>query len=96
MMHIRWAPLSGALWEKGWLTHCKMMISPFFGTFLSGKQKDFFSGRLLGGCFILGGPGPGPRDFTLGQLSIEFVNVGGWLTSGDLAFDSCAQFLAVA
>ena len=31
-------------------------------------------------------PGPGPRDITLGQLSIEFINVGGWLTSGDLAF----------
>ena len=41
-------------------------------------------------------PGPGSRVFTPGQLSIEFVNVGGWLTSGDLALDSCAQFLAVA
>ena len=29
-------------------------------------------------------------------MSVEFVNVGGWLTSGDLALDSCAQFLAVA
>ena len=29
-------------------------------------------------------------------MSIEFVNVGGWLTFGDLALDSCAQFLAVA
>ena len=27
-------------------------------------------------------PGPGPRVFPPGQLSIEFVNVGGWLTSG--------------
>ena len=41
-------------------------------------------------------PGPGPRFFTPDQLSIEFANVGGWLTSGDLALDSCAQFLAVA
>ena len=41
-------------------------------------------------------PGPGPRVFTPGQLSIEFVDVGGWLTHGDLALDSCAQFLAVA
>ena len=41
-------------------------------------------------------PGPGPRDIITGQLSIEFINVGGWLTSGDLAMDSCAQFLAVA
>ena len=42
-------------------------------------------------------PGPGPRVFTPGgQLSIEFAYVGGWLTSGDFALDSCAQFLAVA
>ena len=40
-------------------------------------------------------PGPGPRFFTPGQLSIEFVNIGGWLTCGDLALDSCVQFLAV-
>ena len=41
-------------------------------------------------------PGPGPRNIVPGQLSIEFINVGGWLTSGELALDSCAQFLAVA
>ena len=29
-------------------------------------------------------------------MSVEFANVGGWLTSGDFASDSCAQFLAVA
>ena len=33
-----------------------------------------------------------PTVFSPGQLSIEFVNVGGWLT----CVDSCAQFLAVA
>ena len=41
-------------------------------------------------------PGLGPRVFTPGRLSVEFVHVGGWLTYGDLALDSCAQFLAVA
>ena len=41
-------------------------------------------------------PGPGKRSFIPGQLSIEFANIGGWLTYGDLAMDSCAQFLAVA
>ena len=41
-------------------------------------------------------PGPGKRCPTPGQLSIEFVNVGGWLTYGDLALDSCALFLSVA
>ena len=37
-----------------------------------------------------------PSAFHSGQLSIKFVYVGGWLTSGDSALDSCAQFLAVA
>ena len=41
-------------------------------------------------------PGPEKKRFPPGQLSVEFVNVGGWLTYGDLALDSCAQFLAVA
>ena len=41
-------------------------------------------------------PGAGPRSFIPGQLSVEFVNVGGWLTSGELALDSCAQFFVVA
>ena len=41
-------------------------------------------------------PGPGVRYFSSHQLSIEFLNVGGRLTFGDLALDWCAQFLAVA
>ena len=41
-------------------------------------------------------PGLGQRFSSPGQLSVEFVNVGGWLTHGDLALDSYAQFLAVA
>ena len=48
---------------------------------------------------MLGEPGIqglGKRYFTPGQLSVEFVNVGGCLTYRDLAMDSCAQFLAVA
>ena len=40
-------------------------------------------------------PGPWKRFFTPSQFSVEFVNVVGWLTCGDLATDSCAQFLAV-
>ena len=39
-------------------------------------------------------PGSGSWCFSLDQLSIEFVFVGCWLILGDLALDSCAQFLA--
>ena len=81
------------------------MLSLFW-TFLFGEQKDNFlfffgEGGGRGGIlwmFHIGRarhPVPGPRSFIPGQLSIEFVNVGVWLTHGDLALDSCAQFLAV-
>ena len=45
--------------------------------------------------------GPGTRGLVLvffipGQLPVEFVNIGGWLISADVAMDSCAQFLVVA
>ena len=97
-MHIRWAPLSGHYGRKAGKSIMRPRFHPFW-TILFGKQKDFlfFWGVI---CWMLHigrarHPGPGPRDIP-GQLSIEFINVGGWLTSGDLAMDSCAQFLAVA
>ena len=37
-------------------------------------------------------PGSGSRS----KGSVEFVNVGCWLANGDVALDSCAQFLAVS
>ena len=81
--------------------HCKTMFSPFLGRFflVSKRTLLFFGRRVILWMVHIGRtrhPGRGPRSFTPGQLSIEFVNVGGWLTSGDLALDSCAQFLAVA
>ena len=76
------------------------MVSPFLGRFflVSKRTIYFFWGVLLWVLYIgrARHPGPGPRVFTLGELSIEFANVCGWLTFGDLALDSCAQFLAVA
>ena len=41
-------------------------------------------------------PGPVIGNDPVEHLSVEFVNVGGWLTNGDMALDSGAQFLAVA
>ena len=89
-----------AFWEKGWQKHGKTMISPFLGRFfLVSKRTIFFFWEVLLWVLYIGRarhPGPGPRVFTPGQLSIEFANVGGWFTSGGFALDSCAQFLAVA
>ena len=88
-----------AFWEKGWQKYYETMISPLFGRFFLVSKRTFFSEGFSVGCYILGGPGIlglALAIFVPGQLSIEFINVGGWLTSGDLAMDSCAQFLAVA
>ena len=99
-MHIRWAPLIGKFGGKA----VKNTVRPWFPPFLdvsfwyvNGPFTFFW--EVVVWMLHIGRarhPGPGQRSFTHGQLSIEFANVGGWLTSGDLALDSCAQFLAVA
>ena len=69
--------------------HCKITFSPVFGRFfLVSKRTFFFFGLVLLWMFHIGR--------APGQLSIEFVNVGGWLTSGIWLGISCAQFLAIA
>ena len=40
--------------------------------------------------------GPVVGNDPVDHLSVEFVNVGGWPTDGNMALDSGAQFLAVA
>ena len=40
-------------------------------------------------------PGPGTSSYPPG-FSIEFLNVGGWLSRGDLVLESSAHFLAIA
>ena len=85
---------------KGWQKHCRTTFSPLLGRlFLVSKRTFYFFWGVI--CWMLHigrarHPGPGPSNIVPGQLSIEFINVGGWLTFGDLALDSCAQFLAVA
>ena len=89
---------NGAFRGKDWQKHYKNMFSPFLDvSFWSAKGHFCFFREFILWMFHIGWarhPGPGP--FIPGQLSTEFVNVGGWLTSGDLALDSCAQFLAIA
>ena len=98
MIHIRWAPLTRHFGRKALLKHCKTMFPLILDVsfwYVNG-QITFFGGVLLWVVNIGRARHPGQRSFTPGQLSIEFANVGGWLTSGDLALDSCAQFFAVA
>ena len=79
---------------KGWQRCHETTFSPLFGRFFLECKKTFhfFGGYMLdASCW----EGWASRAWP-SQLSIEFINVGGWLTFGDLALDSCAQFLAVA
>ena len=39
---------------------------------------------------------PGPRSPPSSSFSIEYINVGGWLSNGDYALESSADFIAVA
>ena len=80
--------------------HCKTTVSPRDKcVFLVSKRTLYFFWGVVIWMLHIGRarhPGPGRRPFISSQLSIKFANIGGWLTYGDLAMDSCAQFLAVA
>ena len=61
------------------------------------RSLRFFWGLIL---WMLGigrarHPGPCTSSYPYG-FSIEFLNVGGWLSRGDLALESNAHFLAIA
>ncbi len=90
----------GAYGGKSGQNHCKTTVSPLSkSVFLVSKRTLYFFWGMVVWMLHIGRarhPGPGRRTFIPGQLSIEFANIGGWLTYGDLAMDSCAQFLAVA
>ena len=57
----------------------------------------FFWGLILWMLSIGGARHPGPCTSSYPSgFSIEFLNVGGWLSRGDLALESTAHFLAIA
>ena len=77
----------GAFLGKYGLINCKT-------TFLPLANGPYFSfGDWWSGCCT--SVGPVRNRGTPGHLAVEFVNVGGWLTHGDMSMDSCAHFLAV-
>ena len=100
MMHIRRVSLKGHMGGKSAQIYRKTTVSTRGKcVFLVSKRTLYFFWEVVVWMLHIGRawhPGPGKRSFIPGQLSIEFANIGGWLTYGDLALDSCAQFLAVA
>ena len=96
-------PPKGPFWESSWQTQCKTRYSPKVGfllpyTFPVFKMSlRFFWGLILWMLSIgrARHPGPCTSSYPSG-FSIEFLNVGGWLSRGDLALESTAHFLAIA
>ena len=94
---------NGAFWESSWQKQYKTRYSPLVGFllpytfFISKRSLRLFWGLLIWMLSIgrARHPGPGTSSYPPG-FSIEFLNVGGWLSSGDLALESSAHFLAVA
>ena len=84
---------------KGWQSHCKTTVSPCLSVFFWLTKDSILFGRVgdMDAPYQWGWTSWSWQTvFTPGQLSVEFVNDGGSLTCGDLAMDSCAQFLAAA
>ena len=96
-------PPNGAFWVSSWQKQCETRYSPFVGfllpyTFLVSKRSLRFFWGLLIWMLSIGRaryPGPGTSSYPP-AFSIEFLNVGGWLSRGDLALESSAHFLVVA
>ena len=75
-------------------TNGKTSFSPF-GVFLfSRNSRERFWGLVFWHLWIGRARHPGPSS-NLPHLGIEVLNVGGWLTHGDLALDTGVDFLAV-
>ena len=89
----------GDSWQKHYETRCPPLVGfllPY--TFLvSNRSLRCFWGLLVWMLSIgrARHPGPGTSSYPP-RFSIEFLNVGGWLSRGDLALESSAHFLAVA
>ena len=94
---------NGAVLVNKWQMYGKTRYSSPVGFLLpfvfaaSKKSLRFFWGLILWMLSIGRARHPGPCiPSNPSGFSIEFLNVGGWLSSGDLALESKAHFLAVA
>ena len=94
IMHVWFIGLRGHFGEFAG----KNMVRPLFLLFrvflFSRNSRERFWGRVFWHLWIRRARHPGPSS-TSSHLGIEVLNVGGWLTHGDLALDTSVDFLAV-
>ena len=69
-------------------------FSPFRVFLFSRNSRDRFWGLVFWHLWIGRARHPGPNS-TPPHLGVEVLNVGGWLTHGDLALEARVDFLAV-
>ena len=75
-------------------TYGKTSFSPFRVFLISRNSRERFWGLVFWHLWIGRARHPGPSSNSP-HLGIEVLNVGGWLTHGDLALDTGVDFLAV-
>ena len=87
--------VKGALWRNCRQTKYKTSFSPSWVFLFSRNLTKKFWGLLLWHLWIGRARHPGPPSHVR-HFGVEFHNVGGWLTHGDLAIRTGVDFLAVA
>ena len=89
MMHVWFIGLRRHFGEIAGIDKVRLLFL-FFG--FSGQSE--FSGKVLG-FYSVASLDPGPPSLPR-HVGVEFLDVGGWLTHGDLALEVGVDFLAVA
>ena len=84
---------NGALQRNCRRIHSKTSFSPVRSFLLCRNSLYRFRCVILWSLWVGRARHPGPGSF---GVSVELFNVGGWLTHGDFAHESSADFLAVA
>ena len=87
--------IKGALRRNCRLKQCETSVSPYWVFLFSRNPTKRFWGLILWHFWAGRARHPGPPS-QHHSVSLEFFNVGGWLTHGDLALDAGVDFLAVA
>ena len=81
--------------EIAGINNVRPLFSPFWVFLFSRNSRVRFWGLVFWHLWIGGARHPGPSSVPTPHLGIEVLNVGRWLTHGDLALDTGVDFLAV-
>ena len=94
MMHVWFTRLTGHSGEYAGKKYRKTFFSPIFVFLFSQNSRVRFWGLILWYLWNGRARHPGPPSHSH-HVGVEVLNVGGWLTHGDLALEARVDFLAV-